>query len=187
MMTLDKVCVSYDNKPVLRDFTLSLPDKGCYALTGASGSGKTTLLRVMAGLKKPDSGSVTTSGRITLLFQEDRLLPWLTALENVCLPLERAQTDSAASMLCALGLADAIHQYPPQLSGGMQRRVALARALMRGGDILLLDEPFKGLDADVKAIAAKLCLQTSPLVVIATHDEAEISLMNAARVPVSRL
>ena len=107
-----------------------------------------------------------------MVFQEDRLLPWRTALENVALVREGSEAD-ARDLLSALGLSAEADQIPAALSGGMQRRVALARALNFGGDVLLLDEPFKGLDAALCMEAIAVVRGRFPLTVIATHDRAE--------------
>jgi len=128
------------------------------AILGPSGCGKSTLLRMIAGLDKPDSGSIQTSpggsGRrsIAYVFQDAHLLPWRSVLSNVALPLElmglpRAERLAAArSAVEHVGLAEAIHRYPAQLSGGMRMRVSLARALVTNPSLLLLDEPFAALD-----------------------------------------
>ena len=127
--------------------TWQLPDTGVVCLWGPSGCGKTTLLRLLAGLEKPSDGVVEGVGSVSMVFQEDRLLPWFTALENVT--ITGATEGKATETLSALGLTDAeISALPQHLSGGQQRRVALARALAADSDILLLDEPFNGLDED---------------------------------------
>lgn len=120
------------------------------ALTGPSGTGKSTLARIASGLVQPHYGSVFISAmRIGFVFQEPRLLPWRTALENVMLPLSvpvHTAKQRALIMLQSMELGDAAHLYPNQLSGGMRQRVSLARALAIEPDLLILDEPFTGLD-----------------------------------------
>ncbi len=128
------------------------------AILGPSGCGKSTLLRIIAGLERPDAGSIVLDGagmtfpRISYVFQDAHLLPWRTALNNVVLPLElmgvaKAQAIAAASRaLNQVGLGDAILRYPAGLSGGMRMRVSLARALVTEPRLLLLDEPFAALD-----------------------------------------
>ena len=154
MIEARDLTVTYDGRTVLRDVTLTVPDGGHIALMGPSGCGKTTLLRVLAGLQAPDSGTVRVEpGRMACVFQEPRLLPWRTAAENVNAVLsDRAQTmPQALIWLERLELADARDQYPAALSGGMQQRVAIARALAYDAPVLLLDEPFRGLDAALRA------------------------------------
>ena len=154
MIEVHDLTVTYDGRDVLHKVTLTVPDGTHIALMGPSGCGKTTLLRVLAGLRAPDGGSVRVSpGRIACVFQEPRLLPWRTAAENVNAVLsDRAQTmPQARAWLERLELGAAAEQYPAALSGGMQQRVAIARALAYDAPVLLLDEPFRALDAALPA------------------------------------
>ena len=177
---------AYGENQLYGGLNLSLPDCGVYALTGASGCGKTTLLRLMAGLERPKSGSVEVDGRISAVFQEDRLLPWLTALENVSVV---SDTETAERMLAAVGLANDVHRFPRQLSGGMCRRVAIARALAYGGDVLLLDEPFNGIDREAAQhiIAQLTAFRDTRLIVLVTHDAALLELCGAETLLVEHL
>ena len=181
MILLHDVCCAYDGKTVLQNLTLALPKGGTVALTGPSGTGKTTLLKLLAGLITPVSGHIEGLGgkRVSMVFQEDRLLPWRTALENVALFC--GDETLAKETLVRLELSDALNKRPSELSGGMQRRVALARALCYGGDILLLDEPFKGLDDALKIRVAKQIKGAFPLTMLATHDMAEAGLLGAVQ------
>ena len=177
MIEARNLTVTYDGRAVLRDVTLTVPDGGHIALMGPSGCGKTTLLRVLAGLRTPDGGSVRVStGRIACVFQEPRLLPWRTAAENVNAVLsDRAQTmPQARAWLERLEL-EAAEQYPAALSGGMQQRVAIARALAYDAPVLLLDEPFRALDAELRArVIACIAAETQGrTLVLATHDPAD--------------
>ena len=147
---------------VLAGIDLDVPASEFVALLGPSGCGKSTLLRLVAGLDKPDGGSLQVGGRpvgrrehpeaMAFVFQEAHLLPWRTLIKNVMLPLElrgmpaRDRLDRARHMLDRVGLADARDRYPAQLSGGMQLRGSLARALVTEPKLLLLDEPFAALD-----------------------------------------
>lgn len=162
---------SYDGTAVLNIPALTLPDRGIFGICGPSGSGKTTLLRLIAGLEKPDCGEIKgiSGKKISCLFQEDRLLPHLTALQNVALVCDKS---SALNMLARVGLEQHIDKYPAEMSGGMQRRVAFARAAAFGGDILLLDEPFEGLDADLRETIFSIIREESKknLVVLVTHN-----------------
>ena len=116
-------------------------------ITGPSGCGKSTLLRLIAGLDGQFVGTLQREEHATVMFQEPRLLPWRSALDNVRLVLPNTDPAPAKQLLCDLGLQAHLDDYPAQLSGGMQRRVALARAFILQPRLLLLDEPFVSLDA----------------------------------------
>jgi NitT/TauT family transport system ATP-binding protein len=143
-------------RDVIRELTFSIPPRQCVSLLGPSGCGKTTLLRLMMGIEKPTSGHLSIdpelSGHFSYVFQEPRLVPWRTSRENVRLPLELAGTetnvanDEVDALLTSLGLGERLANFPKELSGGMQMRVALARALITKPKVLLLDEPFAALD-----------------------------------------
>ena len=136
--------------------SFALASNECLCLLGPSGCGKTTLLRLLMGLEQPSSGTISVDpaldSKMSYVFQEPRLVPWRTCLENVLLPLElTAQRNAAArtravELLQKIGLGDRLQHFPDQLSGGMQMRVALARALITQPKIVLLDEPFAALD-----------------------------------------
>ena len=171
-MKLDHVSKSYQGRTVLRDFSLELPDRGFCCILGPSGAGKTTLLRLMAGLEQPDSGTVTVSTPVSMVFQEDRLLVHDTVLENAALA---ADPQRAKELLVRLGLAEWLFRRPAALSGGMRRRVAIARALAAPAGVYLMDEPLKGLDRDTKqAVLALIREETrNGLLVLVTHDPEE--------------
>ena len=176
MIELQDVTLRYGDKTVLDRLSLRFEAPGQYAVLGASGCGKTTLLRLIAGLLKPTSGliCIPEQMRMAVCFQEDRLMPWETALQNVALACPgKDSPEIARQWLARVGLATECDALPDTLSGGMQRRVALARALNFGGDVLLLDEPFKGLDAALCMEAIAVVRGRFPLTVIATHDRAE--------------
>ena len=149
-------CFSEDPPAVIDDlsFTLTAGDSLC--VLGPSGCGKTTLLRLLMGIEEPSSGSIhitpALAQHMSYVFQEPRLVPWRTCLENVLLPLELLGRKSAAAsakaqqLLQQLGLEERLQHFPAELSGGMQMRVALARALVTEPKIILLDEPFAALD-----------------------------------------
>ena len=136
--------------------SFSIPPRQCVSLLGPSGCGKTTLLRVLMGIEAPTGGTLTIApslaGHVSYVFQEPRLVPWRTSFENVRLPLELSNRDIGGShdgirrLLESLGLDERIDHFPRELSGGMQMRVALARALITQPKLLLLDEPFAALD-----------------------------------------
>lgn len=182
MLQLENVTFAYGaEKHILRDFSLTVPNGGRVCLMGASGEGKTTILRLLLGLERPCCGAVSVpeGTRFSAVFQEDRLLPWKTALENAAL---FSDAQKAAAMLTALGLGDSLHQRPDALSGGMKRRVALARALCHPFDVLVLDEPLTGLDGETKArcLAAIDAAVEGRTLLLATHDQSEAETLYAA-------
>lgn len=157
-----------------------------YALLGPSGIGKTSVLKLMAGLLKPLSGEIyeEIDTRKILLFQENRLLPWLTALENVRLADAERSNENAKYLLESLEVKQ-IHELPEALSGGMQRRVALARALAFKPQILLMDEPFNGLDEELKIRIAGMLLQLKlQKIILSTHRKEDAYIMNSVAVGV---
>lgn len=178
MIRFESISLTYGDRPVLSNLTLHITPGEHAALMGPSGCGKTTLLRLASGLLPPSGGAVTVNAkRIAYAFQEPRLLPWLTAAENVNAVLgdNAATMPQAIRWLEAVGLADAANKFPRELSGGMAQRVNLARALAFDGDLLLLDEPTKGLDeAQQDSVLALLRERTAgKAVLLATHEPRE--------------
>jgi NitT/TauT family transport system ATP-binding protein len=151
---------------VLEDVSLTVEAGQFVCIVGPSGCGKTTLLRVMAGLAEADHGQVSIGGatitepspRVAVVFQHFGLFPWKTVQRNVALPLHLAKTDRAeaerrvAEAIRTVGLAGHERKYPAQLSGGMKQRAGLARALATAPDVLLMDEPFAAVDAQVREV-----------------------------------
>jgi NitT/TauT family transport system ATP-binding protein len=160
---LNKVYPTRDGKPIhaLSDVNLTIAEGEFITVVGPSGCGKTTLLKILAGIMGPSSGSVRVNGvplsgpsrKLGVVFQEPLLLPWRTVLDNVMVPVEVQRLDRAAHRREALKLLDLVglqgfeDKYPRELSGGMQQRVGIARALVHDPDFLLMDEPFGALDA----------------------------------------
>lgn len=177
MIDIKNLSLGYGGERVIESFSLRVEKGEHIALMGPSGCGKTSLLNALAGLLKPQEGSVSVGGSISCVFQEPRLLPWLSALENVNVVLSDspATLPEARKWLEAVGLGAAADKRPGELSGGMQQRLSIARALAYGGDILLLDEPLKGMDADTEASVAELIrsFAESRTLLLITHDEAE--------------
>lgn len=178
MISFNNVTVSFGEKKVLENFSVELKDEGVTCFTGPSGCGKTTFFRVISGLSAIDSGSFETSfSKPALMFQEDRLMPWLSALSNVTAVLSDGNKGTALKWLGKVGLEKEMDMLPSELSGGMRRRVALARTLAYGGDILLLDEPFKGMDAAlIESMASLIKAQGVPTLLI-THSPDECRLL----------
>ena len=150
MIEFANVNFSYENKPVLNNFNLNVADGQKVCLFGESGCGKSTIIDLAVGILKPDSGLVTAPNKCSVVFQNDRLLPWYSVIKNVTLPLKNAETDFAENLLCEMGLKEYINADISTLSGGMKRRVAIARALLYSGDVLFLDEAFNGIDEENK-------------------------------------
>jgi len=170
----------------VRSLDLEAPAGSFTVVVGKSGCGKTTLLRLIAGLEKPDSGDIRFKGgingemgmpRVGFMFQDARLLPWLTVEENLGLafhPKDPRRDAEIGRTLELVGLKDWSKAYPRSLSGGMAQRAALARALCRSPDILLLDEPFGALDAITRGRLRKqldeLWRKLRVTIVLVTHD-----------------
>lgn len=179
MITLRNVSKSFGGQTVLDNISFTVPENGIVRLRGASGSGKTTLLRIIAGLCVPDSGEIVTGGeRIAYVFQEDRLLPWLSAKKNAALGSSERE---AELWLGKMGLSEHMDKRPAELSGGMRRRVALARGFAFGGDALLLDEPFTGLDINLRGevilpLIAEYALNRP--VILAAHEAVDEELLD---------
>lgn len=173
MIILRDICKAYDGKQVLDHVSLSL-DAGITCLMGVSGRGKTTLLRILLGLETPDGGQVEgRPERIAVQFQEDRLMDTLTVGRNLKTALGRDYNAAAAEKcLDALGLPGCQDQIVSALSGGMKRRVSLARALLYPAALLVLDEPFQGLDTGTRraAIAAVREAVRGRAALVVTHD-----------------
>lgn len=182
MIKLTHITKRFGDQTVLSDFSLAL-QPGVTCLMGASGAGKTTLLRILLGLETPDSGTVEgLPARAAVVFQEDRLEESMTVRANLRLSLGKRYSDAEAQrLLQALLLPDVLLQQVSALSGGMKRRVALCRALMYDAPLLVLDEPFKGLDEStrlaVMAVLKQHCAGKTALVV--THDEDEAAYLEA--------
>lgn len=176
MIEFKNISFSYSDKPVFTDFSLAI--EGRIALMGPSGCGKTTLLRLLMGLETPQKGVITEQPRpVAAVFQEDRLLAHKTVLQNAALA---GEAEKAKILLEKLGLGAELDQYPAALSGGMRRRVAIARALCTEAPILVLDEPFNGLDDTTKQRTAALISEEwqGPILAV-THLKEEAELLGA--------
>ena len=156
-LTLTEVSKSFGGVPVLENISFTLEPGKSLCVTGPSGCGKTTLLRIILGLEQPDGGEVRwsggTPGRFGVLFQEDRLFDGLDAVENLRLATGEKDRRALKAALGQLLPEEALGRAVSALSGGQRRRVALVRALRPGGEAVLLDEPFTGLDAAAAARA----------------------------------
>ena len=157
---------------------MELPETGVTALSGPSGCGKTTLLRVLAGLQKPISGRVEgiNPQETVLLFQENRLFPWRRVREQITDVLPRQRRGELDAWLALVELEGEGDAWPEELSGGMQRRLALARALALGGTWYLLDEPFAGVDPERTERILERVRELGAPVLLVSHEEQVLSL-----------
>lgn len=176
---------SYGAQPVLQKVSFTLTSEQPVVLLGSSGQGKTTLLRLLAGLLTPQGGQIsgiTASTRIAVMFQEDRLFPQLSVWKNLKLVRPDVTQQQAAALLAELDLEETVlGQLPRELSGGMRRRVALARALLFEADLVLMDEPFQGLDVNTRVDALKAVRKWTegrPLLLI-SHEPSDAEALGA--------
>ncbi len=188
-IALENISFAYADTPICHRLSWTLPESGIICLRGASGSGKTTLLRLLAGLEQPIDGHIhrPQGTRLSMVFQEDRLLPWRTTWQNIALVCDDPQYID--TMLKQVGLAEYRNSLPSEMSGGQQRRVALVRALAADSTVLLLDEPFTGLDNDTKALIFPLireAARTKPILLV-THDNSEAEALHATVLPLGNL
>lgn len=168
----------FGDRVVLDDLSLDIGPSEFVVLLGPSGCGKSTLLRLLAGLDRPDGGSVAVPQRRAVVFQADRLLPWQRVLANVALGLRGdGATERARRALAEVGLQGHERDWPKTLSGGQAQRVALARALVSEPDLVLLDEPFAALDAITRLrmhdLVRELRRRHDAAMLLVTHDVAE--------------
>lgn len=190
MLKITDLVHSYGSHRVLDGVSLSVAEGELVSVVGPSGCGKSTLLRSVAGLVKPSGGSILLGGRpidgipdnLAIVFQDysRSLFPWMTAASNVALPLRRRGLDRKRSREVAMealdqvGLADAGGKYPWEMSGGMQQRVSIARALAYRPALLLMDEPFGSVDAqtreDLEDLVLRVCTNHGMTILLITHD-----------------
>lgn len=180
-----------DELPMMTDLSFTVEDGEFVSVIGASGCGKSTLFRLINGLEKPQSGEILFNGisiekqknYSSFMPQKDLLLPWRTIEKNVCLPMEimkvpkEEQKRACREALEQVGLLEYINKYPKDLSGGMKQRVAFARTLMAGADMLMLDEPFSALDyltrVDMQEWLLSQWQDSGKTIIFITHDVEE--------------
>ena len=176
MIKLENVTVKYGKHCIIDGLSFTFEDDTFYGITGDSGIGKTTLINAIANIVPLNSGRISTgASKIGYIFQDPRLFPWMTALENVsCV----CNDNEKARYYLNLLLSESDDKYPHELSGGMKQRVSIARALAYEPDIMLLDEPFKGLDEQTKQRTAQTVLQSlkNKTAILISHDRTELSL-----------
>lgn len=177
-ISVEHIWKRYGQTPVLSDFSCHIPEGSCCALLAPSGAGKTTLLRLLLGLEQPDEGKITgLPARCAAMFQEDRLFPGLSAISNVTAAASCSR-QRAAALLTQLGLEE--NEKPVRLlSGGQARRVALARALLAQGALLVLDEPFTGLDDSTRQLCAAVIAaqRRGRTLLVVTHNLEDLPLL----------
>lgn len=188
-LLLNNIDKRYGSHSVLNGLNLHIPAGQFVAVVGRSGGGKSTLLRLLAGLEHPNAGELLAGNsplsasqqETRLMFQDARLLPWKTVIDNVGLGLKGNWRDSALEALASVGLEDRAQEWPAALSGGQKQRVALARALIHRPGLLLLDEPLGALDAltrlEMQDLIVSLWQEQGFTVLLVTHDVSEAVAM----------
>ena len=180
-LELKHIYKNFGEKNIFTNLNLKFPKMGFTAIMGPSGYGKTTLINLILGIHKPDHGEILgfDDKKIAVVFQEDRLLEHKSGLDNILFVLRNttAHNDAAWEMLARTGLAEDAHKRARDYSGGMRRRLALCRALVTDFDMLILDEPFKGLDVALKpeimALVKQKCEGKAAILITHDRDEAE--------------
>ena len=182
-IAVKNVYKSYGDKKVLTDVSAVFPAGRCTCIMAESGKGKTTLLRLIMGLEAPDSGSITgVPERISVVFQEDRLCEEFSIAANIRMVLSRdtdMSDDDIRRLMSELAMDEDINTPVSKLSGGMKRRVAIARAIAYDSEWLILDEPFKGLDETSREKVIGTITQKRKSVIMVSHNIAEAERMNA--------
>ena len=176
MLKIQNLSYKYGKSLVIDDLTYEFECGKVSAIIGESGIGKTTLLNLIADLIDAPNGKITTDiKKIGYVFQEPRLFDWMSSLENVSTVSDDA---TARKILTKMGLADSLLKYPEELSGGMKQRVAIARALAYDPELVILDEPFKGLDPEMRREISEFVFSTlkNKTVIMVTHDTEDLEL-----------
>lgn len=183
-IVLRNLSKSYGENPVISDLNLNIKSGVTTCLMGPSGCGKTTLLRLIAGLEKPDSGEIMSEARkISYVFQEDRLSEDFSVISNIRFVVGKTMnSEDIRNLLKEFELGDVIDKPVRELSGGMKRRVAIARALSATYDLLIMDEPLKGLDEKLKQHVMEVIKNHTKgkTVIYVTHDSSEADVMGAS-------
>lgn len=176
---INNLTKKYGDKVVFDAYSNTFDFDGILLLKGVSGLGKTTLMRIIAGLEKADKGKITNTAKsISFMFQEDRLIPFISVLKNLTAVCSE---EKALHYLKHMGLENEKDNSPLSLSGGMRRRVALARALCFESELVILDEPFKGLDEELKSTICEIIKGESKKrdFIIISHDSQDAKILNA--------
>ncbi len=183
MIELKNICFSYGEREILKDFNLAVNNGECVCLKSPSGGGKTTVFRIIEGLETPKSGELIAPERLSVVFQEDRLIKGLSVKRNILLSTPKERQAYALELAERFGLGGFLNTPVRKLSGGMKRRVAIIKALSFNGEALLLDEPFNGIDAENKKIIAETIkkdfIDKGIPVLISTHIPEDAELLGA--------
>ncbi len=186
MLKISNLNFSYKDKNIFNDFSLEVKNGEKIWISGPSGCGKTTLIKLILGLLKPKSGEINIGNSTpSVVFQENRLLPFYTIMQNI--ELVGGDKEKAKEILSVLGIGETENLYPASLSGGMKRRAAIARALSTEFDLLILDEPFNGIDEKNLQSACK-CIKeftADKTVILITHNPDEAELLGAKKVEIN--
>lgn len=190
ILRIEKITKSYGKQKVLENISFNINESERICIYGKSGIGKTTLLRIIAGLEKADSGEITFAGKVSMVFQEDRLLENTDVYTNLyCVLGSRFDKAEADMHLKEVGLEGAGNKLVSELSGGMKRRVAIVRCMMKSSEIILLDEPFKGLDTILKDNIIRYVVKylNGRTVIMVTHDISEAEKIQAEIIEIKNL
>ncbi len=189
---LIKISKSFGEKQVLKDVTMTFPDQRASCIMGPSGSGKTTLINVLLGLISPDTGKMEgmEDKRLSAVFQEDRLIEHWDAVKNIQLVCNKDVTEAMIhSHLREVGLSDYQGKMVRSFSGGMRRRVAIVRAILSLNNLVIMDEPFKGLDSSLKLQVIQYVKEhtKNKTLIFITHDQEEVALLEAELFTISSI
>ncbi len=190
ILMIKEITKSYGKQKVLENISFNLNESERICIYGKSGIGKTTLLRIIAGLEKADSGKITFVGKVSMVFQEDRLLENTDVYTNLyCVLGSRFDKAEVDMHLKEVGLEGAGNKIVSELSGGMKRRVAIVRCMMKSSEIILLDEPFKGLDTILKDNIIRYVVKylNGRAVIMVTHDISEAEKIQAEIIEIKNL
>ncbi len=178
---IENICKSFGDKRVLKDFSAEIKKGSVNCLMAPSGAGKTTLIRIIMGLETADSGKISgiDKNEIRAVFQEDRLIKSLSAVANIKIATN-AEGREVTKLLNSLLLSKIENESVETMSGGEKRRISIARALLSDGNMLILDEPFKGLDEETKDVVIKVVSEyiSGKTLLLITHDESEARALN---------
>lgn len=182
IVKINKIQKKFNDVLVLDDFSMEVKEKEVICIIGPSGCGKSTLLNIISGIIKPEKGKIeNNSSKISYVFQEDRLLPWKNVYDNIKIVNKNSLKEECTSLIKKVGLAGFEKYYPSQLSGGMRQRCSIARAFNYKSDLLLMDEPLKSLDYNLRINMINYLLNlwesSNKAIIFVTHEIDEALLL----------